>query len=174
MKIIQPHFICASFALISFNLVGQTPSGSNVPGPDRAFAIMAAETDMAEIEIGNLALKKSQSDEVKKLAQKLVEDHTKTSGEMKEIASSKKLPLPKKTDSKHRALIAKLEGESGGQFDKDFLAANSMDHHRVITAFKKESNDGKDQEIMAFAEKNLPAIEKHSAMIDQEKNSPMK
>lgn len=139
-------------------------------GPDRAFVLMAIETDMAEIEIGNLALKKSQSDQVRKVAQQIVDDHTKSSDELKEIAGSKKLPLPKKTDAKHQALSERLKRESGQQFDKDFLAANSVDHLRLIAAFKKESNEGKDMEITAFAEKNLPAIEKHSAMIDQVQN----
>jgi len=65
------------------------------------------------------------------------------------------------------ALAIKLEGESGEQFDKDFLSANSSDHHKVVSSFQKESQSGSDPEIKAFAIQFLPAIQEHSQTIDQ-------
>jgi putative membrane protein len=112
-------------------------------------------------------LQKSTNDEVKKIAQKLVDDHTKTSAALKQIASSKGLTLPTEPDAKHKALATKLEGESGEQFDRDFLSANSSDHHKVVSAFQKESQSGSDPEIKAFATQFLPAIQEHSQTIDQ-------
>ena len=172
-QLCKASIICSSVAMLSLNMMGQQPAGKNVSGPDRAFAIMAAETDMAEIQISKMAEEKASSDEVKKLAQKLMEDHTKSSDAMKQIASAKGLPLPDKTDSKHEAIATRLEGESGAQFDKDFLSSNSKDHHRVIAAFKKESMSGNDPEIKAFAKEFLPAIQEHSKMIDKAMASNM-
>jgi putative membrane protein len=137
-----------------------------VPGADRKFAMMVAQTDLAEIQIGNLALQKSNSDDVKKLAQKLIDDHTKTSDSMKEIAGKKGLTLPTSPDAKHQALATKLQGESGDQFDKDFITANSADHHKVVKAFQKEADSGKDPDIKGFASQFLPSIQEHTTMID--------
>jgi putative membrane protein len=161
-----------SLGLLSLSVFGQAPASdtgrsSNVKGADRKFAMMVAQTDLAEIQLGNLALQKSTNDEVKKIAQKLVDDHTKTSAALKQIASSKGLTLPTEPDAKHKALATKLEGESGEQFDKDFLSANSSDHHKVVSSFQKESQSGSDPEIKAFAIQFLPAIQEHSQTIDQ-------
>lgn len=146
-------------------------SGSSmaVPAADKNFAMMVAQTDIAELKVSNMALQKSNNDEVKKLAQKLIDDHTKTTDSMKEIASKKGLTLPTEPDAKHKALATKLEGESGDQFDKDYLAANSMDHHKVVQAFQKEANNGKDPDIKSFASQYLPAIQEHTKMIDDSK-----
>jgi putative membrane protein len=83
-----------SLALLSFSVFGQarasgTPVNSTVRGADRKFAMMVAQTDLAEIQLGNLTLQRSTNDEVKKIAQKLVDDHMKTSAAMKQIACSR-------------------------------------------------------------------------------------
>ncbi len=145
-------------------------SSMSVPAADKKFAMMVAQTDMAELQVSNMALQKSNSDDVKKLAQKLIDDHTKTTDSMKEIASKKGLTLPTETDAKHKALAAKLQNENGAQFDKDYLAANSMDHHKVVAAFEKEANSGKDPDIKSFASQYLPAIQEHTKMIDDDKS----
>jgi putative membrane protein len=148
---------------------GGQAAGAAVPGADKKFAMMVAQTDLAEIELGNMALQKSTNPQVKQIAQKLVDDHTKTSTAMKEIAAKKGLTVPTETDAKHKALATKLQGESGQDFDKDFLNANSKDHHKVVQAFQKESSNGKDPDIKQFAAQFLPAIQEHTTMIDQAK-----
>lgn len=144
-------------------------AASGVPGADKKFAMMVAQTDLAEIELGNMALQKSSDSQLKQIAQKLVDDHTKTSTAMKEVAAKKGLTVPTETDAKHKALATKLQSESGKDFDKDFLEANSKEHHKVVQAFQKESTDGKDPDIKQFAAQFLPAIQEHTTMIDQAK-----
>ena len=166
--------VVAGSTLLSLGALGQTPSvasgGKATSGADLKFAMMVAQTDVAEIQVGHLALQKGGSDQVKSLAQKLIDDHTKTSEAMKQIALTKGITLPQEPDAKHKALATKLESESGVQFDKDFIAANSADHHRVVTAFEKEANGGVDPEIKGFASHFLPAIKEHTRMIDQAKD----
>ena len=158
-------------ASASGQTAGSGMGGGAASGPDQKFAMMVAQTDLAEIQVGKLALQKGSSEQVKTIAQKLIDDHTKTSEAMKQIASTKGLTLPTEPDAKHKALATKLESESGAQFDKDFLAANSMDHHKVIAAFQKEASSGTDAQIKGFATQFLPAIQEHSKMIDEAKSS---
>jgi putative membrane protein len=155
----------------SMSSAGASGAKAAKGGADAKFAMMVAQTDLAEIQVGNMALQKSSNDEVKKVAQKLVDDHTKTSDALKQIAAKKGMTVPTETDAKHKALAKKLESESGATFDKDFLEANSKDHHKVVAAFQKEANDGKDPEIKGFAAQFLPAIQEHTTMIDQAKSS---
>jgi len=170
------RYVCLGcFGIASFaqtQSADQGAAAAAVPGPDKKFAMMVAQTDLAEIELGNMALQKSNDPQVKQLAQKLVDDHTKTSTAMKEIAAKKGLTVPTETDAKHKALATKLQGQSGKDFDKDFLNANMKDHHKVVQAFEKESTDGKDPEIKQFATQFLPAIKEHTTMIEQAKGQP--
>lgn len=142
-------------------------SASGVAAGDEKFAKMVAQTDVAELAVSKMALEKGSTDQVKKLAQKLIDDHTKTSEAMKEIASKKQIELPTEPDGKHKSLAKKLEAASGPDFDKMYLMSNSKDHKKVVAAFEKEAEKGKDNEIKAFATKFLPAIKEHSEMIDQ-------
>ncbi len=162
---------CSAFAQDSTTSAAAT--GAAMKGPDMKFAMMVAQTDLAEIQMGNLALQKSSNDQVKKLAQKLIDDHTKTSDAMKQIATKKGMTVPTETDAKHKALAAKLQNESGAKFDKDFLESNSKDHHKVVAAFQKESTNGTDPDIKGFATQFLPAIQEHTTMIDQAKTGGM-
>lgn len=163
----------AVVGLLAVGVFSQIAVAQSVPAADKRFAMMAAQTDIAELQVSNMALQKSNSDDVKKLAQRLIDDHTKTTDSMKEIASKKGLTLPTEPDAKHKALATKLESESGTQFDKDYLAANSMDHHKVVAAFQKEANSGQDPDIKAFASKYLPDIQEHTKMIDDDKSKMM-
>src|ERR1700748_2657588 len=68
----------------------QDMSGMNGPtaGPamDKAFVKKALEGNMAEVEMGKLALEKSSDDQVKQFAQRMVDDHGKMLDQLKPIA----------------------------------------------------------------------------------------
>ena len=51
--------------------------------PDETFVVKAARGGMAEVELGKLAVEKAASDEVKKFGQRMVDDHSKASDELK-------------------------------------------------------------------------------------------
>src|SRR5436305_1121932 len=59
-------------------------ANSNTGNKDNSFANEAAQGGMAEVQIGQLAVSKTQNSEVKQFAQKMVADHTKANDELKE------------------------------------------------------------------------------------------
>jgi putative membrane protein len=170
--------VCAGCGLLPLALCGQTPATSVAPatlkGADRKFATMVEQMALAEIQVGNLALRKGSNDQAKKIAQRLVDDHIKIRDAMKQAATFKGLVLPTEPDAQHKALAAKLEHESGERFDKDFLAANSADHHKMVAAFQNEANKSNDLDMKSFAEQFMAAIQEHTQMIDQAKSCETK
>jgi putative membrane protein len=138
---------------------------------DKKFAKAAMQSDWAELQIGNLALQKSTNDQVKKIAKKIVDDHTLTADALRAMAPNKGLTLPTQTDAKHVVMMSKMSGYSPEEFDKAFLEGQSKDHHMVVEMFQKESSNGNDPDLKAFAAKYLPAIQEHTQMIDQAKGS---
>ncbi len=137
--------------------VGVTSSGSE----DIEFVLDAARGGLAEVELGRLAADHAQNDEVKKFAQRMVDDHTKANDELKSIATSKSIKLPEELDAKDRALKQRLEKLNGAAFDRAYMNAMYTDHQKDVNEFKKESNAGRDPQVKSFAASTLPTLEEH-------------
>lgn len=131
---------------------------------DSKFMMAAATSDMNEIGLSNVALQKSQNEEVKKMAQMMIDDHTKSSEELKPLAMSKGVMLPASMDAKHQAMSTKMSNMSGMAFDMMYVKAMVDDHKKAVALFQKESTNGKDAEAKAFAIKTLPVIQGHLTM----------
>ena len=74
-----------------------------VAGPskdDQRFVQEAAEGGKAEVALGNLALQRAASDDVKQFAQRMVDDHSKANQELMELASQKNISIPHSSDAK--------------------------------------------------------------------------
>src|SRR6476620_6494216 len=69
----------------------------------------AAQGGMAEVQLGQLALKNSQNPEIKKFAQMMVDDHGKANAELKTLAGKKNYTLPTDIGS-HKSTMDKLQG----------------------------------------------------------------
>jgi len=129
--------------------------------PDEHFIREAAMGGMAEVELGKLAATKASSAEVKTFAQKMVDDHSKAGDELKTIAEKKNIAWPAALDSSHKATYDRLSKLSGAEFDKAYMSDMLKDHKMDVSAFRKESQTGKDPEVKAFASKTLPTLEDH-------------
>ncbi len=130
-------------------------------GADEMFVKKAAQGSKAEVELGQLALQKASSDDVKKFAQRMVDDHTKAGQELQSAVSSKGMTLPDQPDAKEQAEKERLSKLDGPAFDKAYMAHMVKDHQKDVAEFRKEANNGKDQAVKAFAFKTLPTLEDH-------------
>jgi putative membrane protein len=130
-------------------------------GADHQFVMEAARGGMAEVELGQLATQKAQSDQVKQFAQRMVQDHGKANDELKSLAQQKNITLPTELDAKHKATHDRLSKLSGAQFDRAYMQDMLQDHRKDVNDFRKESQSGKDPEVKAWAAKALPTLEEH-------------
>jgi putative membrane protein len=128
---------------------------------DSKFAVNAANAGMTEVEAGNLGKQKATSTAVKEYAAMFVTDHTKANEELKTLAGSKNITLPSMVGDDMQKKLTDLAQKSAKDFDKDFINMAIDAHKDAIDMFEKESNDGKDADIKAFAYKMLPALRAH-------------
>lgn len=157
-------FVPSGYAQNTTNSSDNNAQTSGKKNPDSKFMMMAATSDMNEITLSNQALSKSTNEDVKKLAQMMVTDHTKSSEELKPIASSKGVTLPTDADSKHKSALNKMASMSGMEFDMAYVKMMIKDHEKAVSLFQKEANNGKDADAKAFAAKTLPVIQMHLDM----------
>src|SRR5436190_3477285 len=78
---------------VSVSQSGQ--SGSSYLGDqEQTFLKEAAQGGLSEVQMGRVAAQKGQSQEVRQLGQKLVQDHSKANQELKLLAAQKNVTLP--------------------------------------------------------------------------------
>ena len=136
-------------------------------GQDRKFFTEMAQANMAEVETGKLAQNKASSDEVKKYAAHMVEDHGKMLQEQQTMAKSKGVQLPKQPKKEHQSALKKLQGLSGEQFDRAYMEQMVKDHERTLKMLQDASKNAKDPELKQAAEKAVPDVQKHLQMAKQ-------
>ncbi len=139
---------------------------SKVDMSDKSFITNAAEAGMAEVNAGSMAVGKSASEDVKTFGKMMVTDHNKANEELKTIAMSKSVELPTSPSLMQQAKAKMLDGKSGAEFDKSFASTMVSDHKTVIKMFAKESREGDDADLKAFAKKTLPTLKMHLKMAE--------
>ncbi len=136
-----------------------------VTGGDLAFMNDAAPGGMAEVEMGRLAAKQAQSNDVKQFAARMIADHTKAGDELKQLAQQKKVMLPPDVSPAHKEMMAKLAKLSGADFDRAYVTAMVADHEKDVAAFNSVAQGAVDADVKAYATKTLPTLKEHLQMI---------
>ena len=131
---------------------------------DQKFVEKAAQDSIAEIDLGELAKERAESDEVKQFAQRMIDDHGKANEQLEEIAKTKGVVLPTEAGEEHSKVRAELSDLKGEEFDQKYMAAMAEDHQKAVDLFQKQAEEGQDAELKSFAEQTLPIIKEHLTM----------
>jgi len=135
--------------------------GSSLSKEDQLFVKHMGAADMAEVEAGKIASQKASNPEVKKYAEKMVQEHTKMLEEGKQLAQKKGITEPPQVDSKHRENLKDLQAKSGDDFDREYITQMVQDHEGALNLVQKAAKDAKDPDIKAHAQKGEPHIKAH-------------
>jgi putative membrane protein len=156
LKSILPGLGCA--LVLSVPALAQTKRATNA---DRAFMRMAAEADMTEAHIGQMAESQASQSQVKDFGQMLDRDHTDAYQQLTALAAKTGDSIPKGIDIRKEAAVEQLIKLKGKQFDRRFLQEEIRDHQKALAAFKREAQHGQDPDVKAYASKMIPVLEGH-------------
>jgi putative membrane protein len=131
------------------------------------FVQMASAAGLAEVALGKLASTQASMDDVRKFAQRMVDDHTKAAKQLASIAETKQLPMAKEMDPKHKELEQRLTQLNGPSFDRDYVMAMLKDHEEAVSLFDRYSQSGNDRDLKSFVSQTLPALKEHLSMIQE-------
>ncbi len=134
---------------------------------DRDFVKEALQGGMAEVQMGQLALQKSNNDQIKQFAQKMVNDHTQLGEQMKPIAQQLGVKEPTGLSKKDKETVAKLQNLNGDAFDKAYVQTMLKDHKHDEMAFKREAQTGADPNVKQAATQGEQVIASHLQLIQQ-------
>jgi predicted outer membrane protein len=134
----------------------------------QSFVKRAAQSNLAEIKVSQLAQSQAHSPAVKQFAQKMIDDHTKANSELAQLAQTKNLKVPDDTDLMHKASMKMLQSKSDESFDTAYMKQMDKDHKKTIELFQSAAASPKvDKELQAFASKVLPKLQDHEHQVAQ-------
>lgn len=127
------------------------------------FVHKAAIANEFEIETSQIALNKSQNNDVKAFAQQMISDHTQAGEKFKEALASSHTQAqpPQGLDEKHQRIIDHLKSASGQDFDNQYIHAQRDAHKDAVSLFSKYSKHGQDPALKEFASDTLPTLREH-------------
>ena len=98
----------------------------------------------------------------------MIDDHTANNQELMQLASAKGVQLPAGPDAKHQAMLTRLRGLSGAEFDREYVRqAGVKAHERMLKLVQDHARKGRDADSRAFATKMVPAVQMHLDMARQ-------
>lgn len=128
---------------------------------DDAFAQKAAQGDMAEVKLGQLAEQRGTNPAVKDFGKRMVQDHSKNENDLKTTASRENVVLPSGVDKADQATYDRLSKLNGEAFDRAYARDMVKDHTKDIAEFQKEAKDGHNDAIKNYAAQTVPVLQTH-------------
>ena len=138
--------------------------------PDRApsstggneFLAQALQDSLAEVELCEMALQKTANDEVKKFAQRMIDEHSQMGREIEQLAGRKNLSLPTDVSDEDRSVMDRLSTLDGPDFDRQFIEHNVKEHEKDIKVFRHYAEQEQDPELKAMAGKGEQMLAQHA------------
>lgn len=137
------------------------------PSMDKAFVKKALEGSVDEVEMGKLALQKSNDDQVKQFAQKMVDDHGKMADALKPIAGQMGVKVPDGPSKSQMKKMDKMKSLQGDAFDQAYIKDMVKDHKSDENEFKQEAQNTQNPSLKQFATQGSQVIASHLQQIEQ-------
>jgi len=161
--IVLPLAACNTDRSNAFSSTVPQPAAVTTNAQDASFINAAGPSDQFEIQTSQVALQKARSPVVRAYAQHMVDDHTKTTQQLTQLAASKGATLSQGLDPTQDRLLAAVRAAGPGSFDRTYLSGQVTGHTATVATFNDEVNNGRDADVKAFAQQNLPTIQQHLA-----------
>jgi putative membrane protein len=157
----------AAFALATAGHANAQTSPAAAGLTDPQIAMIAVTADNVDIDAGKLAEQKASSKEVKDFGATMVRDHTAVNTKATALAKKLNVTPEESTASKGLkadgdAMLTKLKGLSGAEFDKAYVDNEVAYHEKVIeTVTKTLIPNTKNAELKALLESAGPILTSH-------------
>src|SRR3984885_1135654 len=137
------------------------------PAMDKAFVKKALEGSMAEVQMGQLALQKSNDYQVKQFAQRMVDDHGKMVDQLKPVAQQMGVKVPDGPSKGQMKNMDKMKGLSGDAFDHAYIKDMVKDHKGDDNDFKLEAQSTQNPQLKQMVMQRDQMIGSHLQQIEQ-------
>ena len=160
MKVISVLAVCLALALPLFARPRAAKETGKAPMTDQEFVNFAAQTDMTEANLGQVAQQKG-GQAVQDYGAALRSDHTSDYAQLTAAAQKAGLNVPQGIDAKNDRMINSFNKLKGPAFDHSFAREMIEGHEHAVAVYKKESEDAQSPDVKAYAQQALSTLQKH-------------
>lgn len=147
----------------------QTPADVSeaVKGPsgDEQFLVQVMEDSLAEMELCMVALDNAGSDDVRNLAQVMINEHARLGQQIEALAQRMQVPFPKKIRPEHVALITRMVQLTGEAFDRSFMEQTLRYYENDLKVFEHYAAQQDGGEVSLLAQAGARAFGRHLNML---------
>jgi putative membrane protein len=134
---------------------------------DKIFIKKAMQGGLAEEQLGELTLQKSNNDQVKQFARKMIDDHTKLNEQLRPVAQLLGVDIPTEVSKKDKSRISKMQALSGPAYDQAYIKDMVKDHKQDLSEFHMEVSNGNSLAVKNAAAQGSKTISEHLEMAQQ-------
>jgi len=156
--------VSAACCLVLFSLpaFGQKKAAAPTPMTSQQFVDFAAQTDMIEANLGQLAQDVASSQPVKDYGKMLVTDHTADYQKLQSVATQAGLTVPTAIDAEHnKSMIGPMHALKGAAFDHKYIAEMVSGHTKALAIYNDEAKNAQDAAIKTYAQNAIPVLQTH-------------
>jgi predicted outer membrane protein len=128
------------------------------------FLVEAMQDAMAEIQICEMALEKSQNEDVKAFAQSMIDEHGRMGREFEQLAGHKQLDVPRQIRAEQEMTVDAFASLEGRDFEQRWIQYNIDVHERDIKVFRHYAQEEDDPEIKTMAQQGCDMLMQHLKM----------
>ena len=129
---------------------------------EQTFIKDAVQGNLAEVQLGELAVQRAETDTVRKFAETLRMDHQAALKRATNLAKSLKVEPPTEPATEARGIFEGLSQLSGSEFDAAFVSHMITLHESAIAKYSRNASSDNDAVATMVAEA-LPKLEAHLA-----------
>ncbi|MBW3130689.1 MULTISPECIES: DUF4142 domain-containing protein [Hymenobacter] len=134
---------------------------------DAEFMVNAAADGILNQQLATVALQRAATPSVRNLAQTLLNQYIKMTGELKTLAGRKGITLPEALGSERKEQYDNISALTGTAFDKKYSAAIVDGQKKAVDSYEDLSEDAYDGDIRGFAAKYLPMLQQQVTQAQQ-------
>jgi putative membrane protein len=141
---------------------------------DTHFVDHAYTAGQNEVILARMALERSRNEDVRKFAQKMLEDHGKNNQELTLVVSELRIAVPDRPLPEQEKDLQKISSNEVKDFDKEFMDHMVSDHEKAVKLFEQASKELKNEKLKDFATKTLPTLKEHLKMAKETRDKVAK
>jgi putative membrane protein len=146
--------------------IPQTPLTS----ADTKFVEGQLAGNMAEIQLAKLALQKSQDQNIRNYAQKMIADHTVANETLMQISNRQEIPPPTALTPDDQMVLDHLKTLNGVAFDTAYINDMIAMHDQTIKKMNDQLTGGQSQMINVWVQNTRPVVMQHEQIAQEIKN----
>lgn len=128
---------------------------------EQDFVVATARSADVELRAGQMAVYKAAHRAVRDFGQRMVDANAPARERIHKLAAAKHVDLPSQPSDKQIALLERLQGLSGADFDRAYMAAMVDMHHHDVKVLEELVKQTDDADIKAYAVAELPILREH-------------